>query len=63
MMVSVGMGWTVLPRSMLEDGLVELKINKVALRRELGYIMHEHHEPGSAAAAFIKALQQAAGKT
>jgi DNA-binding transcriptional LysR family regulator len=64
MMVSVGMGWTVLPRSMLEDDLVELNINDVELSRQLGYIMHAQHEPSPAANAFISMLkQQTVGKT
>ncbi|MFB1037413.1 MAG: LysR family transcriptional regulator, partial [Sinobacterium sp.] len=38
MMVSVGMGWTVLPKSMFDDSLIELKISKLSLSRQLGYI-------------------------
>jgi DNA-binding transcriptional LysR family regulator len=59
MMVSVGMGWTVLPKSMLDDTLIELQVDNIELSRELGCISHQQHNQSSAARAFTTILQQA----
>jgi DNA-binding transcriptional LysR family regulator len=56
MLVSVGMGWTVLPKSMFDDSLIELKISKLSLSRQLGYITHKQHNLSTAATAFINLL-------
>ncbi|MFT4998480.1 MAG: DNA-binding transcriptional LysR family regulator [Flavobacteriales bacterium] len=56
MLVSVGMGWTVLPKSMFDDRLIELKISKLSLSRQLGYITHKQHNLSTAATAFINLL-------
>ncbi|MFQ3323316.1 MAG: DNA-binding transcriptional LysR family regulator [Pseudomonadales bacterium] len=58
MMVSVGMGWTVLPKSMFEDTLVELHVDNIGLSRELGFISHQQHNQSAAAKAFVAILQQ-----
>ena len=36
MMASVGLGWTILPRSMVDDSLTTLEVDGVALERTLG---------------------------
>ncbi len=59
MMVNVGLGWSVLPRTMLDDGLVELPVSSPALSRQLGYIFHRKHSLTNAARAFISLLQAA----
>jgi len=58
MMVSVGMGWSVLPQTMLEPGLVNLPVATEPLSRERGYITHRQHVLTPAAEAFITLLQQ-----
>jgi DNA-binding transcriptional LysR family regulator len=58
MMVSVGMGWTVLPKSMFDESLIELKIANLSLSRQLGYITHRQHNLSTAATAFINLLSK-----
>ncbi|MEH6551137.1 MAG: LysR family transcriptional regulator [Pseudomonadales bacterium] len=58
MLTSVGMGWTVLPKTMLDSSLKELKITGVQLERLLGYIVHRDHQLSPAAKAFISLLDQ-----
>ncbi len=55
MMVSVGIGWTVLPESMIDEQLVKLPI-KLRIERELGYIAHTQRSLSNAAKAFIALL-------
>ncbi|MCX2981681.1 LysR family transcriptional regulator [Halieaceae bacterium IMCC14734] len=56
MMASIGLGWTVLPRSMLSEGLQALTIKGISPQRELGYIYHRGRTLSNAAQAFIQEL-------
>ena len=58
MMVSIGMAWSVLPDSMLDDTLRILPVKGAVLRRDLGYIFHRDHTLTNAAAAFIEELER-----
>lgn len=57
MMASVGLGWTVLPASMVDDRLVRLQPVDVApLHRTLGWVRHPERTPSNAARAFVETL-------
>ncbi len=56
MMVSIGLGWSVLPRTMLDAQLMELTVDQVTLSRRLGYIRHQERSLSNAATAFIALL-------
>ncbi len=56
MMASVGLGWTVLPRSMRDASLVTLPVRDVRIERTLGVLHHESRSLSRAAQAFIAAL-------
>ena len=56
MMVAVGLGWSVLPRSMLDEELVALKIGGMKLSRQLGIVRHQARTLSNAARAMIEAL-------
>jgi len=58
MMVSIGLGWSLLPESMLETGIKTVAIDGVQIHRELGYIHHREKSLSNAAKAFIHLLQQ-----
>jgi DNA-binding transcriptional LysR family regulator len=58
MMVSVGLGWSLLPESMLERGIQAVAIPNVQIQRELGYIHHREKSLSNAAKAFIRLLQK-----
>ena len=62
MMVNVGLGWSVLPKTMLDPGLVELPVNTPPLSRQLGYIHKHRHALSNAARAFIHLLRQTSGR-
>ena len=58
MMVSIGLGWSLLPKSMLEPGIQAVAIPGIQIQRELGYIHHREKSLSNAAKAFIHLLQQ-----
>lgn len=57
MMVSVGLGWSVLPRSMISHELKILKIQNIKLERKLGIVWHSRHTLTNAANAMSNMLR------
>jgi len=57
MLVNVGMGWSVLPKSMCDD-LVHFELTGVEISRNLGVIWHRSRTLSNAANAFIGTLNQ-----
>lgn len=56
MMVSVGLGWSVLPASMLDGQIRALNIEQVKLTRTLGVVRHKKRSFSNAASAFYAML-------
>lgn len=56
MLVSVGLGWSVLPLSMLSDDLVCIKMPNIEFLRDLGVVTHRSRSLSSAAKAFENML-------
>lgn len=56
MMVSVGLGWSVLPRTMLDDNIRSLTVEGVSLTRTLGIATHQKRHLSNAAHAFCEVL-------
>lgn len=54
MLVSVGLGWSVLPRTMLDAQISALRLPALQLERELGLVVHTNRSLSNAA----RALQQ-----
>jgi DNA-binding transcriptional LysR family regulator len=57
MMVSVGLGWSVLPASMLSPELATIPMTKITIARQLGVVHHQARTLSNAARAMIKTLQ------
>lgn len=57
MMAQVGLGWTVLPRNMLDKGLSPLLVKGIAIDRTLGSIHHRGRSLSRAAQSFMAILQ------
>lgn len=53
MLVTIGQGWSLLPHSMLDASLKQLKIKAFALSRELGLVFHQSRTLSNAAQAMI----------
>ena len=58
MMVSIGLAWSVLPRTMLDDQVVRLPLPGIQLQRRLGYIVHKERTLSNAAKAFMVLLDE-----
>ena len=58
MLASIGLGWSVLPESMLTGDLKKLDIEGIELQRQLGYIYHRERTLSNAAQAFIALLEE-----
>ena len=57
MMASVGLGWTILPRSMGDETLATLEVKGVNIERTLGLVYHRGRSLSRAAHAFIESVQ------
>lgn len=58
MMVSIGLGWSWLPETLLDEQLKTVNVNNVELSRQLGVIHHRERTLSNAANAFLGCLQQ-----
>jgi DNA-binding transcriptional LysR family regulator len=58
MLVGIGLGWSLLPKSMRGATLVELATDAPALRRRLGCVTNPHRTRSNAAEAFATVLRQ-----
>ncbi len=58
MLVSVGLGWSALPRTMISRPLHAVQIPGLVLRRDLGVVRHNQHTLTGAANAFVDELMQ-----
>lgn len=58
MMVSIGLGWGVLPKSMIHGELVEFQIEDVHMSRELGAVYHRNRTLSSASMAMLGVLRE-----
>ncbi|MEX1082477.1 MAG: LysR family transcriptional regulator [Halofilum sp. (in: g-proteobacteria)] len=63
MMVSVGLGWSALPRTMALPELVELRIQGIDVRRRLGLVQRVGRTLGNAARAFTEVTRAHADAT
>ena len=61
MMCAVGLGWSVLPASMVDAQLVALAVNELRIQRELGVVYHPGRTLSKAARAMVGMLQGARG--
>jgi DNA-binding transcriptional LysR family regulator len=57
MMVSIGLGWSVLPATMVDGSVVELAVDVPLPERELGVVIHPARTRSNAARAFLQALE------
>lgn len=58
MMISIGLGWGVLPKSMIDNELIEFDIEGVRMSRELGVVYHRNRTLSSASLAMLEVLRK-----
>lgn len=61
MLTAIGIAWSILPKSMLGDDLIELKTECQPPIRALGYIQHKHRTLSNAGHAFLQMLDTSEG--
>ncbi|WP_438767705.1 LysR family transcriptional regulator [Kushneria sp. TE3] len=57
MMVSTGLGWSVLPETLIDDSVHRLDVDRPPIERPLGYLFHENRTLSNAARAMIDLLE------
>jgi DNA-binding transcriptional LysR family regulator len=57
MMVSIGLAWSVLPRTMVDWQVKALTLHDASLERQLGVIWHSGRTLSNAGHAFIRLLK------
>lgn len=57
MMVSVGLGWSILPVSMQSDDVAVRQLEGVVMQRELGVVWHRRRTRSNAARAMLECLE------
>ena len=58
MMVSIGLGWSVLPATMLDEQVVSLPVEIPLPERELGYVLHPGRSLSNAGRHFLALLEE-----
>ncbi len=58
MLAAIGLGWSALPRTMIDEGLKVVQIEKGAIRRELGIVTHEKRTLSNAGQAMIRIIRE-----
>jgi len=58
MMVSIGLGWSVLPATMLDSQVVRLPVQEALMHRQLGFVMHPARSLSNAAQRFLDILRE-----
>ncbi len=56
MLVVIGLGWSVLPASMLDASLARLNVPRLRVKRELGLVWHEKRTLSGAAQALMRMM-------
>ncbi|BAU47861.1 LysR family transcriptional regulator [Sulfurifustis variabilis] len=60
MLAVIGLGWSALPRTMIDDDLKVVQIKQVRIRRELGIVTHATRTVSNAGQAMIRMIREAA---
>jgi DNA-binding transcriptional LysR family regulator len=58
MLAAIGLGWSALPRTMIDGGLKVVQIKKMEIRRELGIVTHEKRTLSNAGQAMIRIIRE-----
>jgi len=60
MLAAIGLGWSALPRTMIDESLSVVQIRKMKLERRLGIVTHAARTLSNAAQAMMHAVQKSA---
>ncbi len=57
MLAAIGLGWSALPRTMIDSGLSVIQLEKGEIKRELGIVTHEKRTISNAGQAMIRIIR------
>jgi DNA-binding transcriptional LysR family regulator len=57
MLTGIGMGWSILPATLLNDGVVRLPVGSLNMTRRLGAVWHAQRSLSNAAEALLDTLE------
>jgi DNA-binding transcriptional LysR family regulator len=60
MLAAIGLGWSALPRTMIDDSLKVIQIGKIKIGRRLGIVTHSGRTLSNAAQAMIRIVREQA---
>lgn len=60
MLAAIGLGWSALPRTMIDEGLKAVQIKNIKIRRELGIVTHAARTLSNAGQAMIRTVKESA---
>ena len=60
MLASIGLGWSALPRTMIDESLSVVQIKKMKIERTLGIVTHSARTLSNAAQALVRTVHEAA---
>ncbi len=60
MLAAIGLGWSALPRTMIDDSLKVIQIEKIRIGRRLGLVTHSARTLSNAAQAMIRNVRETA---
>jgi DNA-binding transcriptional LysR family regulator len=60
MLASIGLGWSALPRTMIDESLDVVQIKKMKIQRTLGLVTHASRTLSNAAQALVRTVHEAA---
>ncbi len=58
MLASIGLGWSALPRTMIDDSLIVVQIKRMKIERQLGIVTHSARTLSNAAQALIRTVHE-----
>jgi DNA-binding transcriptional LysR family regulator len=58
MLAAIGLGWSALPRTMIDSGLRVIRVEKGEIKRELGIVTHEKRTISNAGQAMIRIIRE-----
>ncbi|MDH5377226.1 MAG: LysR family transcriptional regulator [Gammaproteobacteria bacterium] len=58
MLVSVGLGWSILPETMVDDSIVSAQVSSHSFKRDLGVVYHKQRTLSNAAQQFLTLLKK-----
>jgi DNA-binding transcriptional LysR family regulator len=58
MLAAIGLGWSALPHTLIDENLHILKVEGVKIERQLGIVLHRERSLSNAARAMMEVIEE-----